>query len=49
LLRTLKEQAGPSSLAQAEAAYGKLFDIIGAFLKEAGCLNSKPQNIQSKT
>ena len=32
-VKSLKEQAGLSTLAQAEAAYGKLFAIIGAALK----------------
>jgi DNA-binding protein HU-beta len=33
-VKTLKEQAGLSTLAQAEAAYEKLFAIIGATLKK---------------
>ena len=32
-IKILKEQVGLSTLAQAEAAYDKLFDIIGATLK----------------
>jgi len=33
-VKVLKENAGLSTLAQAEAAYEKLFDIIGATLKK---------------
>jgi len=33
-VKKLKEQAGLATLAQAEAAYDKLFDIIGATLKK---------------
>ena len=33
-MKTLKEKAGLSTLAQAEAAYEKLFAIIGAALKK---------------
>jgi len=32
-VKDLKEKAGLSTLAQAEAAYDKLFDILGAALK----------------
>jgi len=38
-VKTLKEQAGLSTLAQAEAAYDKLFAIIGASLKEGGAVS----------
>ena len=33
VVKTLKEKAGLATLAQAEKAYDKLFDIIGATLK----------------
>jgi DNA-binding protein HU-beta len=33
-VKTLKDQAGLSTLAQAEKAYEKLFDIIGTALKK---------------
>ena len=35
-VKTLKEKVGFSTLAQAEAAYEKLFDIIGAALRKDG-------------
>jgi len=34
LVKTLKEQAGLSTLAQTEAAYEKLFAILGAVMKK---------------
>jgi DNA-binding protein HU-beta len=34
IVKALKEQAGLATLAQAEAAYDKLFGIIGATLKK---------------
>jgi DNA-binding protein HU-beta len=37
-VKKLKEKAELSTLAQAEAAYDKLFDIIGASLKEGGAV-----------
>jgi len=33
MVKTLKEKAGLATLAQAEAAYGSLFDILKASLK----------------
>jgi DNA-binding protein HU-beta len=39
VVKVLKEQAGLSTLAQAEAAYDKLFEIIGAALKEGGAVS----------
>ena len=38
-VKTLKEQAGLSTLAQAEAAYEKLFAIIGATLKKGDAVS----------
>ena len=38
-IKILKEQAGLSTLAQAEATYDKLFEIIGAALKEGGAVS----------
>jgi DNA-binding protein HU-beta len=38
IVKTLKEQAGLSTLAQAEAAYEKLFAIIGATLKNGDAI-----------
>jgi len=37
-VKILKEKAGLSTLAQAEAAYDKLFAIIGSSLKEDGAV-----------
>jgi len=39
VVKSLKEKAGLSTLAQAEAAYDKLFAIIGASLKEDGAVS----------
>ena len=39
MVKTLKEQAGLASLAQAEAAYEKLFALIGASLKNGDAVN----------
>ena len=38
-VKTLKEQAGFATLAQAEAAYEKLFDIISAALKKGDAVS----------
>ena len=38
-VKTLKEQAGLSTLAQAEAAYDKLFAIVGATLKKGDAVS----------
>ena len=38
-VKTLKEQAGLSTLAQAEAAYEELFSIIGAALKKGDAVS----------
>jgi DNA-binding protein HU-beta len=39
LVKTLKEQAGLATLAQAEAAYDNLFTIIGAALKNGDAVS----------
>ncbi|MDR1242913.1 MAG: HU family DNA-binding protein [Deltaproteobacteria bacterium] len=39
LVKTLKEQAGLATLAQAEAAYDNLFTIIGAALKNGDTIS----------
>jgi len=39
IVKTLKEKAGFSTLAQAEAAYDKLFDILGAALKNGDAVS----------
>ncbi len=39
MVKTLKEQAGLASLAQAEAAYEKLFALIGASLKNGDAVS----------
>ena len=39
VVKALKEQAGLSTQAQAEAAYEKLFAIIGATLKKGGTMS----------
>ncbi len=39
MVKTLKEQAGLATLAQAEAAYEKLFALIGASLKNGDAVS----------
>ncbi len=39
MVKTLKEKAGLTTLAQAEAAYDGLFALIGTTLKEGGSVN----------
>ena len=39
VVKELKEKAGLATLAQAEAAYDKLFGIIGAALKSGDAVN----------
>jgi DNA-binding protein HU-beta len=39
IVKTLKEKCGLSTLAQAEAAYDNLFNIIGASLKEGDAVS----------
>ena len=39
VVKSLKEQAGLATLAQAEAAYEKLFAIIGAALKKGDAVS----------
>ncbi len=39
MVKTLKEQAGLATLAQAEAAYEKLFAFIGASLKNGDAVS----------
>jgi len=39
IVKNLKEQAGLSTLAQAEAAYDKLFAIVGATLKKGDAVS----------
>jgi DNA-binding protein HU-beta len=38
LVKSLKEQAGLTTLAQAEAAYEKIFEIIAGALKNGGAI-----------